>query len=250
MTLEDFARLVPGLSQMTHVDKIKYLAWYLLTQARKYRFGPAEVRDCYDKLHYVLPANIPSQLQQMSDATKPKLLKDGRGYRLEGRAKAQLDAKYGTRPETVAVAASLSSLPGLVSDQGERLFLSEALNCFHVRAFRAAIVMTWNLAYDHLLSWVVANHLAAFNAAIVRKYPKRTTAVMAKKEDFADEFTEFEVLEVCGVASIIDGNMKKILNEKLSRRNLAAHPSPVEIGQHQAEDVITDLVNNVILKIV
>lgn len=249
MTLEDFARLVPGLPQMSHVDKIKYLAWYLLTQNGKDRFGAGEVRDCYEKLHYVQPVNISSQLQQMAGTTKPKLLKDARGYRLEGTAKEQLDAKYGSRPETVAVAAALQNLSGRISDDAERLFLSEALNCFHIRAFRAAVVMTWNLAYDHMLSWVVANHLTAFNGAIVRKYPKRAGVVMAKKEDFADEFTEFEVVEILGVASIIDGNTKKILNEKLNRRNMAAHPSSVQIGQHQAEDVITDLVNNVILKL-
>ena len=53
---------------------------------------------------------------------------------------------------------------------------------------------------------------------------------------------------MCGSAGIINGNLKKILNEKLNRRNLAAHPSLVEITVHQAEDVISDLVNNVILK--
>jgi hypothetical protein len=109
--------------------------------------------------------------------------------------------------------------------------------------------MTWNLAYDHLLTWIVTKHLAAFNAAIVRKYPNRVGVAITKKEDFGDEFKEFEVIEVCGTAGLLTGNIKKILNEKLNRRNLAAHPSLVEIGQHQAEDGITDLVNNVILKL-
>jgi hypothetical protein len=34
---------------------------------------------------------------------------------------------------------------------------------------------------------------------------------------------------------------------KLERRNIAAHPSQVVIVQHQADDLITDLVNNVVL---
>jgi hypothetical protein len=171
-----------------------------------------------------------------------------RVYRLEARAKEQLDAKYGARPATIVVDAILQALPGKVSGEAERLFLSEALTCYRNKAFRAAIVMTWNLAYDHLLNWIVAKHLAAFNAAIPVRYSKRVGVVMAKKDDF-EEFKESEVMEVCGTANIINGNVKKILKEKLDRRNMAAHPSLVEIIVHQAEDVISDLVNNVILKL-
>ncbi len=185
----------------------------------------------------------------MAGKKPPDLLKDTRGFRLEGRIKEQLDTKYGTRPETAAVASALQNLPGTISDEAERLFLTEALNCFRVKAFRATIVMTGNVTYDHLLNWIVAKHLSTFNAAIVRKYPKRVGVAMTKKEDFGDEFKESEVIEVCGNAGLLTGNIKKILNEKLNRRNMAAHPSLVEIGQHQAEDVITDLVNNVILKL-
>ena len=52
-----------------------------------------------------------------------------------------------------------------------------------------------------------------------------------------------------GIYDYITGNTKKILTDKLARRNLAAHPSLVEITQYQAEDAISDLVNNVILKL-
>lgn len=249
MTLDEFARAVPGLAGMGHVDKILHLGWHLLAHGGLQRFAAPDIRGYYEQLHYAQPAKLATQLQQMADAKTPKLLRDKGGYRLEARTKEQLDAKYSTRPETVAVAAALEGLPGRVSDEAERLFLTEALSCFRVRAYRAAVVMTWNLTYDHLLNWVMANHLAAFNAAIVRKYHRRAGVAMTKKEDFADEFTEFEVLEVCGTAGVIDGNTKKILNEKLVRRNMAAHPSLVQIGQHQAEDVITDLVNNVILRL-
>jgi len=34
-----------------------------------------------------------------------------------------------------------------------------------------------------------------------------------------------------------------------TRRNMAAHPSSVVMIQYQAEDAITDLVNNVVLKL-
>lgn len=249
MNLEEFAQLVPGLSGMSHVEKIRHFGWFLLTHDELERFGTADVRRCYEQLDCAPPGNLTQSLQQMVAKRPPDLLKDKRGYRLENRVKEQLDGKYGQRQATIAVDAMLVDLVGKVSDEAERLFLSEALTCFRSKAYRATIVMAWNVAYDHLLTWVIAHHLPAFNATIVRKFPKKTTVVMAKKEDFGDEFKEFEVIELCGTAGIITGNTKKILNDKLARRNLAAHPSLVEIVQYQAEDAISDLVNNVILKL-
>jgi len=189
------------------------------------------------------------QLQQLADKKPPELLKDTKGFRLEGRTKKALDCKYGQRPATIAVDAMLQSLPGKISDEAERLFLSEALACLRAKAFRATIVMTWNVTFDHLLNWIVTKHLAAFNASIPRRFTKRIGVVMAKKEDFSEEFKEHEVIDACSHAGLVSDNMKKIMNDKLARRNMAAHPSLVEFTQYQAEDAISDLVNNVILKL-
>jgi hypothetical protein len=108
--------------------------------------------------------------------------------------------------------------------------------------------MTWNLAFDHLLRWILkdAARLAAFNSAIPKKYPKRTGIAIVTQDHF-EEFKEFEVLELCNYASLMSGNIIKILKEKLTKRNTAAHPSPVIVVQSQADDVVTDLVNNVVL---
>jgi len=249
MTLEEFAQLVPGLSGMSHVDKIKHFGWFLQTHENRQRFTSADIRRCYERLSWAAPTNPSQQLQQMAEKKPPDLLKNTHRFCLERRIKEQLDAKYALRPATIAVEAMLAGLPEKISDDAERLFLSEALVCLRNKAFRATIVMTWNLAYDHLLTWIVARHLAAFNSAIPRKYPKRAGVAMATKEDFGDEFKEHEVIEVCGTAGIITGNLKKILIEKLTKRNMAAHPSLVEITQFQAEEVISDLVNNVVLKL-
>ncbi len=249
MTLEDFAQLIPGLSGMSHVEKIKHFGWFVQTHEGRARFTTSDIRRCYEQLHSAPSGNISQQLRQMAGKRPPDVLKDARGFRLESRVKEQLDGKYALRGPTIAVDAMLQGLPGKISDDAERLFLSEAIVCFRNKAFRATIVMTWNLAYDHLLTWVVANHLPAFNAAIPVRFPRRGSVVMAKKEDFGDEFKEHEVIEVCGTAGFITGNVKKILNEKLTKRNMAAHPSLVEITQFQAEEVIADLVNNVVLKL-
>ena len=61
---------------------------------------------------------------------------------------------------------------------------------------------------------------------------------------------ESEVLDICGIAAVLPShNFKKIFEEQLTRRNLAAHPSLLEITRAQADDTITTLVNNIILKL-
>src|SRR5215467_8872662 len=108
--------------------------------------------------------------------------------------------------------------------------------------------MTWNLAFDHLLRWILkdAKRLADFNAAIPRRYPKKSPFAIITQEHF-EELKEPEVIEICNSAFLMSGNIIKILKEKLTKRNTAAHPSSVVVVQSQADDVVTDLVNNVVL---
>jgi hypothetical protein len=108
--------------------------------------------------------------------------------------------------------------------------------------------MTWNLAYSHLLHWILGDtqRLTDFNTAIPRRYPKKAGLIMAKYDDF-EELKEFEVIEVCNTASLVSSNIIRILKEKLGKRNTVAHPASVLVVQSQADDVVTDLVNNVVL---
>jgi hypothetical protein len=52
---------------------------------------------------------------------------------------------------------------------------------------------------------------------------------------------------VASSAGLLGGGVVTVLEKELKRRNGAAHPSATEFGQYQAEDAITDLVNNVVL---
>jgi hypothetical protein len=179
------------------------------------------------------------------------LLQDTGGYRLENGIRQKLDEKYGLHESTIAVSALLKDLLGKVADEAERHFLSEAITCYHHKAFRAAIIMAWNLAYDHILRWIVndATRLAAFNAHIIARIGQKrgNGLVMAKREDF-EEIKEGEVLDIIGLASLFTSqNVKKTIEIQLTKRNLAAHPSLVVIQGPQADDTITSLVNNVVL---
>lgn len=115
--------------------------------------------------------------------------------------------------------------------------------------YRACVVMTWNLAYSHLVQWILdqPDRLAAFNGAITRRYPKKSNIVVSIYDDFVEELKESEVIEICSTASLLNSNVVRILREKLGKRNNAAHPASVVIVQSQADDVVTDLINNVVL---
>jgi hypothetical protein len=57
------------------------------------------------------------------------------------------------------------------------------------------------------------------------------------------------VIQVSRSARIVGKSLGKLLQERLDRRNAAAHPSGIVFSQLQAEEYIHGLVENVILKL-
>lgn len=252
----ELSSLVQGIKEFktwNHAEKIKFFAWFIHSNKGQARLSAADIGRCYADLHLERPSNISPFLTNMTKQ-KPKVaLKDTQGYYLVGTVRDEFEAKYGQREITVQVTKLLSELPNKIPNVIERDFLSEAIICYRHGAFRAAIVMCWNLAYDHLCDYVLKNHLAAFNTRWPVRFPgqhkKARVAAITIRDDFS-ELKEHEMIEVCKSANIISDDMFKILNEKLGRRNTAAHPNAVKITQLQAEDFVSDLVNNVVLALV
>ena len=247
-------RLASGFDAMQHIDRTKLFAWYLHTQQGMEHFMPADISRCYEAAHLSGPKNVPQQLAQLIAKKPPEMLKKNKsGYRLEKRVRDDLDRKYAQRPITVEVANLLRALPSQLPDMSERTYLDEALKCFSIGAFRAAIVMTWNLAYYHLLDFILKNRLADFNTrwpVVFQGHHSKGAKAIARMDDFGDMLKESEVIKVARSASIVSHDVAKILEDKLGRRNSAAHPSGVKIEQLQAEEFIDDLVKNVVIKIV
>jgi hypothetical protein len=248
MNLSEFSVLVADLPQRSHAERIILLGWFLHAHRSESRFSGAAILACYDELNLPRPSSIGPYLKQLADNKAPSLLKDKAGYRLAATIRAKMEAQYGEQQRVVQMTRLLSELPIKVPGIAERVFLDEALICFRHGAFRAAIVMAWNLAYDHLLHWIAADvaRLAAFNSNIIVQCPQHKKVTIAAVTDFED-LKESEVLRIAAGANLITKNLKKLLDEKLTRRNLAAHPTDITIAQVQAEDVLTDLVNNVVL---
>jgi hypothetical protein len=248
--LKTLVQRIEGFSAWSHADRIRFFGWFLHSQGRE-RFTAADIANCYDAVHSERPSSVSPFLASMERRKPRQILHDGRGYYLERQVRERHHQKYGQREITVQITQLLADLPDKVPDLMERDFLREALICYRNGAFRASIVMSWNLAFFHLCNFVLKRHLAAFNASYTVRYPEKhkraKIPTIAKYEDFSVDLKESEVLEICKSGNIISGDIFKILDEKLGRRNSAAHPSTVRFGQLQAEEFIHDLVTNVVL---
>lgn len=249
MTLPELVDRIANFDELSQVDKIRLFAWFLHTYGGADIFDNAAMRDCFKQIH-TSPPDVSVYLPRMATKRPAELLRERGGYRLAGSIRRSLDAKYGEGRALLAVTSLLSNLPNKVANRPEQTFLSEAIECYRVKAFRAATVMAWNLAFDHLTGWVFADarRTQEFNAAIVVKFPARRNISIKDRADF-EEFKEAEVIEICRTAKLLSKNVVEILREKLKRRNIAAHPSGVVVTQAQADDTITDLVNNVVLRL-
>lgn len=238
---------IADYDSLTTRERIRLFAWYLHTFQEKAAFSTADILDCYRKIHEK-EAQASVYLTRMANYAQADVLRVKGGYKLVGKIRKALDDKYGTDAGTVQITKLLAELPSKIPNMAEKAFLEEALKCYRVQAYRAASVMVWNLAYDHLAGWIMADkrRLKKFNDAIPKRFPKKTLSV-AVREDI-EEFKEAEFIEVCATAGITTKNVTEILREKLKRRNAAAHPSNVIITQSQTDDTITDLINNVVLK--
>lgn len=247
MPITEFIAGISGFDSLSPREKILLFSWYLHTHSGCRTFGNSEIRECFRQIDAEVP-DVSVYLPRLADRKPPDLLREMGNYKLEGSIRRTFDEKYGNAASTIAVSKLLVDLPMSVPDISERAFLTETIDCYRVKAFRATTVMMWNLALDHLLHWIAkgTDRLNSFNSAIALRYPKKSDIVISTISDFS-EMKEDEIIEVCKTSGILSKNTTEILREKLKRRNIAAHPSQVIITQAQADDVITDLVNNVIL---
>lgn len=245
--LDEFFESQDRFAGLSPNEQILRLGWFIHRNRNQDRFSPREISDQFKELHLSPPATS-VYLPRLADRKPAPLLWDKRGYYLEGRERRRLDDLLAPSKTTAAVSKLLAGLVDQVPEGPKRVFLDEAIRCYRVSAFRAAIVMTWNLAYDHLRDWVIGDtdRLARFNEGSQKRFTKSAKTVVVKVADF-DDYKESEFIDACASGKVFSKNLEVLLREKLRRRNMAAHPSTVSIQQPQADDVISDLVRNVLV---
>jgi hypothetical protein len=245
--LRSFIAGVSGFAEIGHADKVRMFAWLQHHLFKKVHFNTADINLCYDKLSYQ-QSNTSQYLKNMEKAGE--LLKDSTGYRCEGKFRAAYDTKYGVHQVTLNVRQMVKELVNILPELEEKDIFQEAMVCLKYDAGRAAIIMVWNIAFYHLCKYILVHRLPDFNNRIPVRYPGKWKAasmpLIKKYEDFGDEMSEREVIEVANSAGIIDGGMFKVYLEKLGKRNSVAHPSTQHVSQVQAEGFIDDLITNTV----
>jgi hypothetical protein len=251
MSMEDdlrsFIAGVSGFAEMGHADKVRMFAWLQHHLFKKERFNTPDINLCYDKLSYE-KSNTSQYLKNLEKAGE--LLKDASGYRCEGKFRDRYDKQYGEHQITLNVRQMVKDLVNILPELDEKDIFQEAMVCLKHDAGRAAIIMVWNIAFYHLCKYILTHELSKFNNRIPARYPKKwkpTDMPLIKKyDDFGDEMSEREVLEVTNSAGIINSTMFKVYKARLDDRNSAAHPSTAHVTQVQAEGFIDSLINNTI----
>jgi hypothetical protein len=245
--LKAFVAGIEGFPDWGHTDKIRLFAWLQHFLRKKTRFSTGDVNWCYSTLSYK-PSNTSQFLIEMEG--RGELLKDKNGYYCEGKFLAKYDNDYGTHDITLNIRQQVKDLMNQVPGVVERDFMKEAEICLRHDAGRATIITVWCVGFYHLCQFILKHHLATFNAAFPKHYAGLYKDAKVKVMNNYDDFStlkEFVVIDICKRENIINQNVAKILFEKLDKRNAAAHPSTVHIGQLQAENFIDELVKNVIL---
>lgn len=245
ISIVDFTRSIPSFDQKTFISKVEVFGWYLHEICGKMKFTAIDITRCFEQTHSQQPSKIHNLLGQLCDKKPAHLLKDAQGYRLAASVRTQLDRSL-RKPAGAQTSALLSGLIPQITDASKKTFLNETIACFNSSAYRAAIIMAWNLTYSHICDRIFWTHAVAFNAQRAKVFPKMPE--LSKRTDFED-YKESVVIEICRGARIFDATVCKILTSRLDRRNAAAHPSSAVFTSIQAEDQITDLVNNVLLNV-
>ena len=249
--LNEYLGRIPEIGDIAKSKLIDYFTYFLTIINDAEGVRASDIRECFrlaDKEPY---SNISQYLSKRSKSRRghrATFVRVKDSYRLERRRKDEIEKELRREPVRREASKTLQDLAGKIPARAEKEFLQEAMHCFEIEAYRAAIVMVWILAVDHLFAYVLKHKLTDFNAALAKNKDKRIRIRSVIKKDDLTEIPESKFIEFCRSAKIVTVDVFNILDQKLRTRNSSAHPSGVSIGMTKASDFIEDLVNNVILK--
>lgn len=138
-----------------------------------------------------------------------------------------------------------------ISNEQRRLFVNEAIKSFDVKAYRAAVVLSWVGAVHILQEYIALNHVKAFNDAGIARQTKAaarginyTFLPVRTTKDFG-VIGESDMLQLCQDAGILHKAEKQLLQDRLDLRNQCGHPNPITIAEHTVAHHIEILMLNV-----
>lgn len=247
--LETFIRQIPDFQSKPTSELIDYFVYFVTVILEDVSATAAKVDRCFEAGRLQKYSNTATYLSRNSKrGTKAKFIKLKTGYQLERKIQLDIQKALHGGPSKQETSHLLRSLLSKLSTPEEKSFLQEAIDCYEIGARRSSIVMTWILTCDHLYSYVLNKHLAAFNKVLSANKDKRVKITKITKRDDFEEIPEGKFIEFLRSSKVISNDVRKILDSKLGIRNTYAHPSAVSLSEVKTTDFIIDLVENVILK--
>jgi hypothetical protein len=249
--LESFTSSVKDFYKKRSREQVDYFIYFLTIEKDNASIQATAIRDCFLILNLLPYSRISAYLAEnckSKDRFPPKFLRIKNGFQLHRNHRILLETNLNKKPLKVKVKKELHDLLINIKNPYENEFLIEAINCFEISAYRASIIMVWNLTIDHLYEFILSNKLLDFNTALSKNTDKRIKIVSVKTKDDFNEMPENKFIEFCRSGGIITNDIRKILEEKLGIRNTYAHPSNLKILESKAVEFIEDLIVNVVQK--
>ena len=133
-----------------------------------------------------------------------------------------------------------------ISNDDERMYLKEAINCIYAKSLKAGVIFAWTAAIRNIHQKIIDNHkYRIINPAIKRHSPNSNE--IKRIDDFA--YTKDSVtLKVFKDLGEIDKNEFGILVECLDLRNKCSHPSNYQPKPLKVMSFMEDLISIVFSK--
>jgi hypothetical protein len=243
-----FLDSIDGARTANPSELVGLFAYYLTVEAGQISVTVSSIDDCFRRCDLTPPTRTARILSEGVQSRPQKFVKLDKGYKLQKYYREELSRRLGGERVMPDASAELRKLETKFPDGSKKEFLRETVACFEAGAYRAAIVMCWIFAMDHLYDVVLTGHLSSFNGALAKVTDGRVkVSVIRVRDDFID-IPEGKFIELLRSSGVISNDVRKILDSKLAIRNSSAHPSGVTIKRSKAIDFIEDLVENVVLK--
>jgi hypothetical protein len=246
MDVDYYIDKVENFSKLPQKQRVKLLSYFHLICTQTETFSVQNIREVFEKHKLESPSNINREITALS-SSKPKILiKNGLQYAFERSAKKELDEIYLSNSHSQIISTKLRELLIKINSAEQKSFLEEAISCFEIKSFRAAVVMAWLLAIDTIYEFILREKIIEFNSA-VQLQGKYKKLIISSKDHFS-EIKESDFIEILRTGKLISNDIRKILVEKLEFRNTCAHPNQIVIKETKVIAYIEDLIENIILK--
>ncbi|MES2566224.1 MAG: hypothetical protein V4565_05125 [Bacteroidota bacterium] len=242
-----FIESIENFDSSSQLEQVKYISYFYCIINGVEEITATVVGDVFDTENLSRPGNVSDCLSKLSNKNPPVLIKKGNIYRFHRTIKKELDSIYLDKKHIQETSKALRELLLKVISPQQKSFLEEAIVCYEVKAYRASIVMTWLLTIDVLFEHVINYKISDFNEAMAKNSGYKNVTISGK-ESFTHLKSENDFITLLKSASIITGDQKKILEEKLGIRNTSAHPNSIEVKESKATNFIEDLIANVVSK--